>query len=245
MQGPASRRGSTPTVNHFELHRPSTREDSLTSCPSTLVGSYNTAPVTDSYASSLNDALLPWWEPEAEIILRGTDLQAMQRLYRYRTYHGEHIPGSVLRTRWPSILSSLLLHLSSGTFSRRDVDILNLEQKVEEILKRLAPSRSVWVHWDSSVSYPALLESEASRVASELEEESLSCLRRIPFSDYIRVALYPEEYVDSVEAFKDWHDGLFNQVSDRLESFPEEEGKYAQIEKVSAVTTKPLAPMID
>ncbi len=93
--------------------------------------------------------------------------------------------------------------------------------------------------------YPALLESEASRVALELEEESLSWFRRISFSDYVREALYPEEDVGSVEAFKDWHDGLFNQVSDRLESFPEEEGKYAQIEEVSAATTIELPPMTD
>ncbi len=245
MQAPSSKRGSTSTINHLELHRLSTREDSSTSSPSALVGSNHTAPVNDSYASPLNDASLPWWEAEAEVILRGTDLQAIQLLYRYHTYHSDHTPGSVLRTRWPPILSGLLLRMSSGTFSRRDINVLHVEQQVEEILKRLAPSRSVGVHWDPWASYPALLESEASQVALELEAESLSWFRRVSFSDYIREALYPEKDIDSIEAFKDWHDGLFNQVSDRLASFPDEGVKYAQVEEVSAATTIPLPPKID
>lgn len=85
----------------------------------------------------------------------------------------------------------------------------------------------------------------ASSVALQLNEGSLSRFRKITFSDYVREALYPEEYVDSMEDYIDWHNGLFNEVFDRLENFPDEVEKYAQIEQVSAATTLPFLSLTD
>ncbi|KAI4093047.1 MAG: hypothetical protein LQ339_007770 [Xanthoria mediterranea] len=227
MQGPTSRHGSTSTVNSLELHRSLTPADSLASSPSTLV---ELTP-SNSYASSVSDSILPGWDAEAEDILRGTDLQAIQLLCRYRTYRDDSIPGSILRTKWAPILNSFLLRLSAGTYSRGDVADLDLDQKVQEILQRLVlsfPVEDPWRHWASRA---ALQESDASCVALQLNEESLLRFRKITFSDYVREALYPEEYVDSVEDYIDWHNGLFNEVFDRLENFPDEVEKYAQIEQ--------------
>jgi len=44
----------------------------------------------------------------------------------------------------------------------------------------------------------------------------------------------PNKDVLPLEAFKDWHDNLFNQISDRLENFPEETEKFVQVIRVSA-----------
>ncbi len=193
----------------------------------------------------MNDSILPGWDAEAEEILRGTDLQVIQLLCRYRTYRDDSIPGSILRTRWAPILDSFLLRLSAGTYSRGDVADMDLDQKVQEILQRLVlsfPVEDPGKHWASRA---VLLESDASCVALQLNEESLSRFRKITYSDYVREALYPEEYVDSVEDYIDWHNGLFNKVFDRLENFPNEVEKYAQIEQVSAAPTLPFLSLTD
>lgn len=241
MHGPTSRHGSTSTVNSLDFHRCLTSANSLASSPSTLVEL--TQP--NSYAPSVNDSILPGWDAEAEDILRGTDLQAIQLLCRYRTYRDDSIPGSILRTKGAPILNSFLLRLSAGTYSRGDVTDLDLDQKVQEILQRLVPSFSNEDPWRRLQSRAALLESDASCVALQLNEESLSRFRKITFSDYVREALYPEEYVDSVEDYIDWHNGLFHEVFDRLENFPDQVEKYAQIEQVSAATTPPFLSLTD
>lgn len=233
MQGPTSRHGSTSTVNSLGLHRSLTPSNSLASSPSTI---FELTP-PNSYASSVNDSILPRWDAEAEDILRGTDLQVIQLLCRYRTYRDDSIPGSILRTRRAPILDSFLLRLSAGTYSHRDVAYMDLDQKVQEILQRLVlsfPVEDPWKHWASRA---VLLESDASYIAFQLNNESLSWFRKITFSDYVREALYPGEYVDSVEDYTDWHNGLFKKVLDRLENFPNEVEKYAQIEQVSAAPT--------
>lgn len=78
-------------------------------------------------------------------------------------------------------------------------------------------------HW---ASHTALLESDASRIALQLNEESLSRFRKITFPDYIQEVLYPEEYIESVEDYINWHNGVFNKVFNRLENFPDEVEKY-------------------
>lgn len=73
----------------------------------------------------------------------------------------------------------------------------------------------------------------------------MSRFRKITFSDYIREALYPEEYIDSVEDYIDWHNGLFHEVFDHLKNFPDQVEKYAQIKQVSAATTPPFLSLTD
>ncbi len=139
--------------------------------------------------------------------------------------------------KWAPILSSFLLRLDARTYSRDKVAGLDLDQKVEEILKRLVPSLPATNTWRDLPSPTILLEPDALCVALKLSEESLAQFRKITFQDYIREALYPGETVDCVEGFIDWHDGLFDQVSNRLEKHPEEVGRYARIEQVSTTAT--------
>ena len=81
------------------------------------------------------------------------------------------------------------------------------------------------------ISYRALPDFKAPRVALMLNQESLSWFKKITFLEHVREALYPEENVYSVKAFRDWHDGLFHQVSNHLKSSPQEAEKYNQIEQ--------------
>ena len=237
MQGPTSRRGSTSTVDSLELHGSLTLANSLRSSPSTLVDETH----SHSNASSVDHSILAAvWEAAAEDVLRSTDLQAIQLLCRYCIYEDYSVLRSILRTRWVSVLNSFLLQLSAGTYSRDDVDNLSLDLKIQVILQRLVPPlpvRNLRSHWESLA---ALLESDASYVALQLDEGSLSWFREITFSDYIREALYPEGYVDSVEKFIDWHNNLFNDSFHYLEHFPHAVEKFAQIAEVSESMALPL-----
>jgi len=246
MQRFESGRGFDSTVEYLELHRPLTSERSQASTP-TLVerGSAisNASSISDLYSSygpAANDAIWPWWAAQAENILRGSDLQAIQLLCRYRIYKDDSTPESIFREIQPSRLNSFLLDLSEGTYNDLNVADLNLNQKVREILKRLVPSVSVAdIRRDLALS-TLLLERDATRLASKLNDESSLRFQKITFTDQIGEALYPGRTIESVLDFNDWHDSLFNEVSYRLETFPEEAEKYAQIEQVSAAFTMPV-----
>lgn len=241
MEGPGSNHSSSSTVIGLKLHRTLTPENSLASSPSTVFESSCGSSVHDSsislgiqqYESSVDDSIPPWWEAEAEDILRGTDLQAIRLLCRYRIYRDSSIPASILRTRWTPTMDTFLLQLTAEIHSRRNIDDLDLDQKVEVLLRWLEPSYPADRTWLHS-PFPAL-QLNASHVASELNEQSWSLFRDITFSDFVREALYPEANVEPVETFKDWHDDLFYQVLDQLEQFPAEEEKFVQIQQVRTI----------
>jgi len=250
MQGPGSRRGSISTTDELELHRLLKPENSLPSRPSTLfessyaisVHESSISPGSQSYASFVDESILPWWEAEAEDILRGIDLQTIRLLCRYRLYKDSSIPASIPRTRWTPILNSFLLQLGVGTYSRSDIDNLDLDQKAKELLTRLEPSiPDDDGPWGCLPSSAAFFQLDASQVASKLNEESLSLFKNITFLNHVRKALYPGETIDPVEAFKGWHDDLFHLVLGRLKSFPAEEEKFVQIKQVRIILLR-LSP---
>lgn len=123
MQGPGSRCGSISTTDELELHRLLKPENSLPLRPSTLfessyaisVHESSVSPGSQSYASFVDESILPWWEAEGEDILRGIDLQTIRLLCWYRLYKDSSIPASILRTSETPILNSFLLQLGVGT----------------------------------------------------------------------------------------------------------------------------------
>lgn len=251
MQSPEFIRDFNSSANNPNHHRHLKPENPFASSHSTLVEQT----VSASYASSTFDVLpvfdasviapkRPWWETEAEDILRSTDFCVIQLLCRYRVFRDNSIPYLILQERWPLILDGFLLRLNAGKITRDIVIKLSLDQKVEEILKRLMPSHPA-PDFSLCVSYSMLLESDASRIASKLNGESLSWFEKITFSDYVREALYPEKVVRSVKTFKDWHDLLFNEIFGYLKNFPQDVEKYTQIEQVSATAIIPPPLMTD
>ena len=246
MQGLGSRHGSDSTINDFELHRSSTPQNPPASSSSTLVNgttfASNAASFSDissaSSASSVVDSTPPWWEAQAEHILRGSDLQAIRLLCRYHVYGENSIPESILRKRWGPRLNSFLLVLNP--YNRHEINEFSLDQKVSEILTHLVPSVPSTSNSRDLASPSLLLESYSSCLASKLDEESLLRRRKVTFADCVSEALYPGKTVESIENFIDWHDTLYNIVSDRLEEYPDEVVKYAQIEQVSVAVSTPF-----
>jgi len=112
----------------------------------------------------------------------------------------------------PSIcfLNTFLRHLGLEESCRNMVD-LDVDSKVEEILKRL--------------------------VSSPTSDFRFMEFKRISYPNLVRQALYPDDYVDAVEDFIDWHNGLFEQIHGHLKTFPDEIGKYDQIERVGPIHT--------
>ena len=240
MQGPTCRHNSNSIVNSLELHRCLALTNSPTSSASTLVGLTSSI----SSASSVNDSILPGLDAEADAILRGTDFQAIQLLCRYRMYQDDSALRSAFQVKRRPILNCILLQVSAGTYSRGDVDNMTLDQTVQEILLRLVPPYHIEGPWRNRASRTALLESDAWSAAWHLNEESISCFRKVTFLDHLSYALYPEGNVDSVEYFVDWHNALFEDLFRRLQLFPDEVEKFAQIAEVSETVTLPLLPLI-
>lgn len=187
-----------------------------------------------SYASSADESPLGWWEDGAENILRGYDLQAIQLVCRFRTYRDESLPGEILRTRWPPLLNAFFVSLRAG--DRKTVVELDVNQKVEGILKQLSPSFPSPDPLEIHLLHDLLREADALLAALEINNTSCSAFKRITFSDWARAARDPDEYVEPVEDFFDWHGSLQDILEDRLQNFPDERAKYIQMEKVDATT---------
>lgn len=185
-----------------------------------------------SYASSANDSPLGWWENGAENILRGHDLQAIQLVCRFRTYRDESLPGEILRTRWPPLLNAFFVDLHAG--DREIVVELDVDRKVEGILKQLSPSFSSSDPLKIHQLHDLLSEANVPLAALKLNKTSCSAFKRITFLDWARAARDPDEYVEPVKDFFDWHDSLQDILEDRLQNFSDEIAKYIQIEKVDA-----------
>ena len=231
MEGPGSNHSLT-------LHR-LLPENSLVStsstffedtCGSSVHGSSLSSGI-QQHVTSVDDPKPDWWEVEAKEILQGTDLPAIRLLCRYRTYRDSRIPALILRTSWTTTCDTYLRQLTAETSSPREIEHLDLDQKVEVLLRWLEPIRPTnrsWWH----MPLPSLLQSP-SQIISELKEQSWSLFRDITFSDFVREALYPEEFIKSIETFIDWHDTLSYVLLGHLERFPAEEEKFTQIQRVS------------
>jgi hypothetical protein len=195
------------------------------------------------YLSLVDESAAYWWEAGAEGILRGTDLYAIQLVCRFQTYGSRSDPGSILRTRWAPILDSFLLRLRPGEGA--NVVDLDKDQKVEEILKLLLPSLPPSDHLEDWPPDEVFNEPDTSRAALRLEDASNSNFKKISFSDWAGAARDPEDYVDSVEDFIDWHNGFCELLCERLKSIPGEMDKYAQIEMVGVTTTISFVRLAD
>ena len=191
---------------------------------------YGTGPSPPSYAA--DDSPLGWWEEGAEKILRGSDLEAIQLVCRFRTYRDESLPGEILRTRWSPLLDAFFVRLHAG--DRETVAELDKDQKVEGILKQLSPSFPSPDPLEIQLLHDLLPIADTSLVALELNKISCSAFKRITFSDWARAARDPGDYVEPVEDFFDWHGSIQDLLEERIEEFPDEIENYMQMEEVDA-----------
>lgn len=186
-------------------------------------------------ALSVNEARRPWWDVQATAILEGCDLRIIGLLCKYGTYRPENFLDYI-RTRSAHTLNSCLLNLGSESCSQGKIDTLGWDEKFQEISKRLVPCCPV-AHDLESYRFPELHDPDASIVASNLDKKSLFLFERIRIPDYVRLAFDPLQYVETVEAFVDWHNSLVNEILERLNAFPKEMCKYAQVKQVRPAAT--------
>ncbi|KAL9026178.1 MAG: hypothetical protein Q9196_005115 [Gyalolechia fulgens] len=158
---------------------------------------YGTGPSPSSYAAE--NSPLGWWEEGAEKVLRGSDLEAIQLVCRFRTYRDESLPGEILRTRWSPLLDAFFVCLHAGDWET--VAKLDKDQKVEGILKQLSPSFPSPDPLEIQLLHDLLPIADTSLVALQLNKISCSALKRINFSGWARAARDPGDYVEPVENF--------------------------------------------
>ena len=136
MQCPNSSNGSTSTVHSLESHRPWSPQESAVSSRTSLGGTS----FSETTSRSSSSSSVPWWHAEAAQILGGSDLQAIQLLCRLWTCDDHVFLRSCFESNWTATLDIFLWTLSDGTRTRREIDHLDMDVKVEEILQRLRPS---------------------------------------------------------------------------------------------------------
>ena len=149
---------------------------------------------------------LPWnsdLDVEAARILRTSlSIQDIKLVLRFRPYQDETLPRFALQTRWEARLNDFLdwLHIERNE--------LDKYQKVEAIIKQLAPPPPPKVCWNWTPS-DAMYETDIERIATEIEEQSHSQFKEIPFEDWVRRSL--GFYVPSVAEFYNQHSELQGQ----------------------------------
>ncbi|MCJ1385856.1 hypothetical protein MMC17_008980, partial [Xylographa soralifera] len=169
---------------------------------------------------------LPWnsgWDVEAAQILRTSlSIQDIKLIFRFRLYQDETLPRFALQTRWEAMLNNFLdwLHIER--------DELDKYQKVEAILRQLAPPPPRKVCWNWTPS-DAMYETDTERIAAEIDEQSHSQFKEFPFEDWVRRSL--GFYVPSVAEFCNQHSELRGQLNAHLNNHPEAYLKYVCVAK--------------
>ena len=186
------------------------------------------------YSTPVDNSPSRWWEDGAKNILCGTNLQDIKLVCRFRTYSDENLPREILGTRSLPLLNTFFLSLYGG--DRQTVNDLNRDQKVEGILLKLVPPLTFSDPSDIQKPHELLQEDDVSQSALGLNEASCSAFKRIPFSDWARLARDPDERVYLVDGFIDWHSSLQHMVESCLKNNPDEMEKFVQMEKVGAST---------
>ncbi|KAL4997669.1 hypothetical protein BDV10DRAFT_90329 [Aspergillus recurvatus] len=173
-----------------------------------------------------------WWEDEATTILWTFDVEVIKRVIRFKLFSDEQFPRMALHRRPTSTVDDLL----KGLFdSQERVFYANLPhaQKVDAILQRCKPTAPPVILWGW---LPARMEpartgndSETLAVAKAIDAESHLHFTRITFEELVRYSLgYPS---GRVEWFLQQHTCFYAHLLDHLHAFPEQIGRYAEVEK--------------
>ena len=172
-------------------------------------------------------------ETEAKTILRGQDFQSITQILRFRLYGHKDSLRQVLQHRWDCQLGEILIGLHPTRFrdDHQAVAKLSKAQKIEVILGLVEPTQSPSPGYWSWKPYKAANETDAGKIAADIDEESCSLFRKVPFRDWLRHAVgYQEQSVDQL-VFQ--HENLSRRLSWYLCRHPEENHKYFEVKKVN------------
>jgi len=172
------------------------------------------------------------WESVAKHILRGYDIHDIQLLCGFFSFEDTDILYALLRNRWVPFLNAFVIHIGGGTYSRKFVDALSVDQKIQYIFKSLAiPFSPPESRWEWAWTPQVALNETASTIAFNIDKDSCSHFAKIPFKDLVKQALGDD--VKSLLGFIAQHVRLSIQISRHLREFPHVRLKYIQVEKVS------------
>lgn len=130
------------------------------------------------------------------------------------------------------LLNAFFVSLGAG--DRTTVIGLDVDQKVQGILKQLSPSLPSSDPLEIHLFHDLLREADASLAALELNNTSCLAFKRIAFSEWVWAVRDPNEYVEAVEEFFDWHGSLQDELEGRVQNFPDERARYIQMERKDA-----------
>lgn len=127
------------------------------------------------------------WETQAKTILRGQDFQSITQILRFRLYGHKDSLRQVLQRRWDCQLVKILFNLypTGPEAYHQAFAKLSKAHKIEKILKLIQPTQTpspVYWNWKP---YKAANETDAGKIAADIDEESCSLFRRVPFSDWL------------------------------------------------------------
>lgn len=155
------------------------------------------------------------------------DVQALQRVIRYRLFRDENLPRRLLRSRNAGTVEEFLYNLvapqevpSLAEFSHG--------QKVEEIIRRARVFFPSLIPWSWFPRRDA--NSDHQAIAAAIDSESHLQFSRISFEEWVRYSLGYQ--VISVEWFLQQHTNLFLHLLSYLNGNPDEIGVYVEVEKV-------------
>ena len=166
-------------------------------------------------------------ETEVKKILLSQDFQSIIQILRFRLY--EHKDSlQVLQHRWSNSLDKILINLDPTRLKDND---LSRTQYIDAILRLVEPTPPSPVCCSWSRSWKPTNETDARKIAAEINEESCSLFRKVSFTDWLRHAIgYQEE---SVAQLLFQHDCLSTRLSSHLRRHLEEIRKYLEVKKVN------------
>ncbi|KAI9702750.1 MAG: hypothetical protein M1836_007964 [Candelina mexicana] len=160
---------------------------------------------------------------EAKRILQSCDVRNIELLCRFRPYEDESLPARILQCHREHRLDVILkcLDIQANNWDR--------DKKVEVILERvmLKPTYSTlkWMWPD----FREMEEMDPQRIAGIFDKRSLYHFQRVPFEDWVRLAL--NHSPASVAEFLDQMPTIRDQLAKHLRQSPEAFEKYAQVER--------------
>lgn len=169
-----------------------------------------------------------YWEDEAKTVLMAYDVQALQRVIRYKLFRNESLPRRVLQNRNAGIVQTIALALAAPQEAALVAE-LSHNQKVEEIIRRSRMTNLSYIPW----SWFPLMRghgSDPEDIAEAIDSESHLQFSRIPFEEWVRYALGYR--VISVEWFLQQHTNLYIHLLNHLNAFPDDASVYMAVEKV-------------
>ncbi|PYH61953.1 uncharacterized protein BO96DRAFT_325270 [Aspergillus niger CBS 101883] len=178
-----------------------------------------------------------WWEDEATTVFWAFDPHEIKRVIRFGLFRDNNLPRKSLQKRDPQAITAFLYSLVEP-HEMAFIDNLSHYQKVEEIIRRCQISGPPLEPWSW---LPTKRDSDlpSIAIAEAIDTESHLHFTRISFEELVRYFLGYR--APSVEWFLQQHTALYIHLLNYLQMFPEELGKYKEVEQQHLQTRSPFA----